>query len=146
MVYSPNPPYEILQNKLLDFPTMQRLRRFARYWDLIANSGNFIDTTPFLWGGPHADSPFHGFLAFADWLHAKAGQTHGIALHRLAEFLLEFLVSQRHMNRSDALAPLRSDYARLGRLDLPEFMRDPDADAKPRARTAAKRQARHLTP
>ncbi len=52
MIYSPQPPYEILQNKLLDFATMQRLRRFARYWDLVANSGNFIETTPLIWTKP----------------------------------------------------------------------------------------------
>src|SRR5262249_8011449 len=34
MVYSSHPPYEILQTRLIDFATMQRLRRFARYWDL----------------------------------------------------------------------------------------------------------------
>ena len=49
MVYSPLPTYEILRNKLIDFPTMQRLRRFARYWDLIGNSGNFVETTPLIW-------------------------------------------------------------------------------------------------
>src|SRR4051812_49399456 len=30
MVYNPNAPYEVLQNRLIDFPTMQRLRRFSR--------------------------------------------------------------------------------------------------------------------
>ena len=49
MAYSPLPTYEILRNKLIDFPTMQRLRRFARYWDLIGNSGNFVETTPLVW-------------------------------------------------------------------------------------------------
>ena len=49
MVYNPHPPYELLQNRLLDFPTMQKLRRFARYWDLIGNSGNFVETTPLTW-------------------------------------------------------------------------------------------------
>jgi radical SAM superfamily enzyme YgiQ (UPF0313 family) len=49
MIYSANPPYEILQNKLIDFATMQRLRRFARYWDIVGNSGNFVETTPLLW-------------------------------------------------------------------------------------------------
>jgi len=51
MVYSPLPTYEILRNKLIDFPAMQRLRRFARYWDLIGNSGNFVETAPFIWAG-----------------------------------------------------------------------------------------------
>ncbi len=61
MVYHPHPPYEILQNKLIDFATMQKLRRFARYWDLVGNSGNFIEATPLIWnpGGKRSvASPF----------------------------------------------------------------------------------------
>jgi radical SAM superfamily enzyme YgiQ (UPF0313 family) len=54
MRYNPHPPYEVLQTRLIDFATMQRLRRFARYWDLVANSGNFVETTPRLWNGPEA--------------------------------------------------------------------------------------------
>ena len=80
MVYSPDPPYEILQNKLIDFFTMQRLRRFARYWDLIANSGNFVEATRLIWSGA---TPFWGFMKFSDWLYAETKQTHGIALARL---------------------------------------------------------------
>jgi radical SAM superfamily enzyme YgiQ (UPF0313 family) len=49
VVYNPHPPYEVLSNKLIDFATMQRLRRFARYWDLVGNSGNFVETTPLIW-------------------------------------------------------------------------------------------------
>jgi radical SAM superfamily enzyme YgiQ (UPF0313 family) len=56
MVYSPLPTYEILRNKLIDFSTMQRLRRFARYWDLIGNSGNFVETTPLIWANSDAQS------------------------------------------------------------------------------------------
>jgi len=50
MVYNPHPPYEILQNRLINFATLQKLRRFARYWDLVGNSGNFVETTPLIWG------------------------------------------------------------------------------------------------
>ena len=49
MVYNSHPPYELLRNRLIDFPTMQKLRRFARYWDLVGNSGNFVETTPLIW-------------------------------------------------------------------------------------------------
>jgi len=49
MVYHPHPPYEILQHRLIGFATMQKLRRFARYWDLVGNSGNFVETTPLIW-------------------------------------------------------------------------------------------------
>ena len=49
MVYSPQPPYEILQNKLLDFASLGRLRRFAKFWDLFGNSGDFTVSLPLLW-------------------------------------------------------------------------------------------------
>src|SRR5580692_2210764 len=91
MVYSPHPPYEILQTKLIDFFTMQQLRRFARYWDLMANSGNFIETTPLLWVD---GSAFQGFMRFSDWLYAQTHQTHGIALSRLRESLAQYLTEQ----------------------------------------------------
>jgi len=88
MVYSPQPPYEILQNKLIDFATMQRLRRFARYWDLIANSGRFTEAAPMIWKDA---SPFWSFLKFSDWLYAETGQTHEIALARLTDLLAQYL-------------------------------------------------------
>jgi hypothetical protein len=72
MIYSPQPPYEILQNKLIDFATMQRLRRFARFWDLLGNSGNFVETTPLLWAD--GASPFAEFLRLSDWLGARLGR------------------------------------------------------------------------
>jgi len=54
MAYNPQPPYEILQTKLIDFATMQKLRRFARYWDMVGNSGNFVETTPLIWDAGRA--------------------------------------------------------------------------------------------
>ena len=80
MVYDPYPPYTILANRDIDFPTMQRLVRFARYWDLVANSGRFTHTTPVLLG----EHPFANFMAFSDWLYANTDATHRIALDRLA--------------------------------------------------------------
>ncbi len=83
MVYAPQPPYEILQNKRIDFATMQKLRRFGRYWDLVANSGRFPEAT-----GLHS---FAAFWEFSDWLYRQVGRTHGIAPARLAELLTEYL-------------------------------------------------------
>ena len=60
MVYNPHPPYEILRNKLIDFATLQKLRRFARYWDLVGNSGNFVETAPLIWSG--GALPFAAFM------------------------------------------------------------------------------------
>lgn len=71
MVYDPYPPYTILANGLIDFATMQRLVRFARYWDLVANSGRFAHTLTVLLG----DAPFANFMAFSDWLYTKLDST-----------------------------------------------------------------------
>ena len=49
MVYSPHAPYEILQTSLIPFGQMQRIQRFARYWDLTVNNGRFIETAPLIW-------------------------------------------------------------------------------------------------
>ena len=74
MQYGAEPPYEILQNSALDFATLQRLRRFARFWDLINNSGNFLTTAPLIWTNNNA--PFVSFLALTDWLYAQLHRTH----------------------------------------------------------------------
>src|SRR2546428_4538461 len=62
MRYQAEPPYEILQTKQIEFATMQKLRRFARYWDLVGNSGNFVETAPLLW--QQSRTPFAAFLAW----------------------------------------------------------------------------------
>jgi hypothetical protein len=92
MIYDPQPPYEILQNRDLDFATMQRLRRFARYWDLVANSGRFVATAPLIWKDK---SPFNEFLAFSDWLYGETRSTHSIALQRLSGLLERYLRERR---------------------------------------------------
>ena len=83
MIYQVEPPYRILKNDLLDFNTVQRISRFARYWDLVANSGRFTNSLPQLLG----HSPFARFLSLSDWLYETTGQTHKIALPRLFRLL-----------------------------------------------------------
>jgi radical SAM superfamily enzyme YgiQ (UPF0313 family) len=167
MVYNPHPPYEILQNKLIDFATMQKLRRFARYWDLVGNSGNFIESTPLIWsgfgvppsGGKKASrpaeagtpntSPFHAFLRFSEWLHPRTGRTDGIALVRLMELLFEFLTTELRLDAKPAAGTLWRDYQRGGRHDKPGFLKDfisTEETAIPLHKTKPdlpKRQARH---
>jgi radical SAM superfamily enzyme YgiQ (UPF0313 family) len=145
MIYNPNPPYEILQNKLIDFATMQRLRRFARYWDLIGNSGNFVSTTPLIW---RDGSAFNSFLLLSEWLHARTGRTDSIALVRLMEMLFEFLTHELHLDAAIVAEKLWSDYQRGGRHDKPSFLKaflPTDALSPQREKLSLpKRQARHL--
>lgn len=146
MVYNSHPPYEILQNKLIDFATMQKLRRFARYWDLVGNSGNFIETTPLIWRG---GSPFAGFLRWSEWLYAETKRTDSIALLRLMELLFEFLTSERGLDAREVAIKLWSDYQRGGRHDRPGFLKDHLPEGAPALKRKSKillpkRQARHL--
>jgi hypothetical protein len=108
---------------------MQRLVRFARYWDLVANSGRFANTIKQLLG----TSPFDSFMAFSDWMYMRTDATHRIALDRLASLVREWLV-ERGMPAGAAAALLASDYA--GRTD------GHGATSKPQA--APERQVRHL--
>ena len=239
--YSAQPPYELLQNRDLDFPLMQRLRRFARYWDLVANSGNFRTSTLLLWSAPvgrdsveparerseaehgtrletghllphpsplplgegatqsaledaqrvgqhdarrkflplpagegrgegerdlqpttpptdnskpetqnpELPSPCRAFLAFSDWLYARLGQRHGIALDALAESLFVYLTTVRGLAPAAVATTLLADFERAGRRERPPFLQ-PYLPALPRQPfptprpTAPKRQAKHL--
>jgi radical SAM superfamily enzyme YgiQ (UPF0313 family) len=119
MIYSEEPPYEILSTKLIDFPTMCRLRRFARYWDLVANSGRFVHSLPLLMEG---GSPFAAFLSLSDWLWETTRQTHGIALVRLFELLHRYGTNQEAADRDRFEKALLQDYQREGRTDKPAFL------------------------
>jgi hypothetical protein len=130
MVYDPYPPYTVLATNLVDFPTMQRLVRFARYWDLVANSGRFANSTRVLLG----EAPFDNFMAFSDWIYTKTDATHRIALEKLAKLVQEWL-QLRGMAREDAAALIASDYA--GKVDAAPVQ-------KPAAAVAPVRQVRHL--
>mgnify|MGYP003340804163 FL=1 len=79
LVFDPAPPYQILATDRIDFSMMQRLVRFARYWDLIANSGRFLALLPVVLG----ETPFAHFLALSDWLYENTDATHRIAPERL---------------------------------------------------------------
>ena len=147
MIYNPHPPYEILQNKLIDFPTIQKLRRFARYWDLVGNSGNFVSTTPLIWS--QNALPFDAFMRFSQWLHQKLRRTDGIALPRLMELLFDFLTREIQIDVSQVAESLWSDYQRGGRSDKPPFLRKflPTDEFAPKRKTKTalpKRQAKHL--
>jgi hypothetical protein len=121
MVYSPLPPYEILQNKQIDFPTMQRLRRFARFWDLVGNSGHFVETTPLLWA--EDGRPFESFLRFSDWLFERVGRQHSIALPRLEELLFCYLVENLRRDTQPVARVMWRDHQRCGKSDVPPFLR-----------------------
>lgn len=139
MVYDPAPPYTVLATSLIDFPSMQRLVRFARYWDLVANSGRFANTVPQLLGV----RPFENFMAFSDWLYTRTDATHRIALEKLAKLVAEWL-QVTGMERAAAAALVASDYA--GSTDGAAKTKEQHKEktAATAAVAAPSRQLRHL--
>ncbi len=143
MQYSPHPPYEILRNKLLSFEQIQRLRRFAKFWDLLANSGRFKRTLPLLW--EDGASAFERFLAFSDWLAERFGRTHSVPLVGLAEALHTFLL--RTLDGAKVGESLAQDWMGDGvrRERLPFLEGRPSSVAAERkGSSGARRQARHV--
>ena len=145
MLYSQHAPYEILSNRLLSFAQIHRLKRMARFWDLVGNSGNFqaslqkmLDLQP---------SAFFEFYRFSEWLFEKENRRHGIALSRLFERVFEYLTDERGEDKAEIATILWSDYTRAGRRDRPAFLRPyelPEPPARSAVeRTVPERQSRH---
>jgi radical SAM superfamily enzyme YgiQ (UPF0313 family) len=144
MVYSPYPPYEILQNDLIPFARMQTMKRLARFWDLVYNSGNFSRTVLLLW--PDGDV-FHGFLDFSTWLYGQTRATWQIGLPRLAELLFRYLVEEKGWEQTEVADSLAADILVIKGRVLPPSIRDhvtqlPD-ERHSLGETLTKRQSRH---
>jgi hypothetical protein len=145
MVYAEHAPYEVLATAAIPFADMQRLRRFARAWDLVGNSGNFVRTAPLLW---RSGSAFEAVMRFGEALHAREGALHGIALDHLAELLLEHLAA-RGCPREVAGAELFADFERTRPGAWPAFLRGFAGASARRSKqpgavsSGAVRQARH---
>jgi radical SAM superfamily enzyme YgiQ (UPF0313 family) len=142
MLFSPDPPYALLANDRIDPATLQRLARFARYWDLVGNSGRFSRTLPLLL----EDAPFERFLTWSDWSYARLGKAHGIATEHLYECLHDWLSTRGTGTaaRDALLADYETSGAR-GRLSFAATRTIPPPSRKAGAATPT-RQARHLKP
>jgi len=119
MVYEPQTPYTILQNSTVDFATMQRIKRFARYWDLVVNSGRFAGGLKLLLGG---GSTFNHFLNFSDWLWQTTGKTHEFAQEKLVDLLHVYLTAARGLDQAEVQAALLADYRASGARGKPQCL------------------------
>lgn len=144
MRFNPDPPYNILSTNLIDFRTFQRLSRFSRYWDLLANSGRYQRTLVLLLG----NRPFQNFYEFSDWLYAITHQTHALAHERMVHLLHRYLTETRSLPENEVAAALIKDYRACGgRSRLPFESTDSTLPApRPKASSGSipKRQSQHL--
>lgn len=151
MAYDPQTPYTILQTSTIDFVTMQRIQRFARYWEMVANSGRFSAGLRLLLGADAAlvASAFGHFLAFSDWLWAHTGKTHEFALEKLVDLLYLHLTTERALPPDVVRAALLADYQASGARGRPASLAQVlGAATQPpspeRESRRAERQQRHV--
>jgi len=151
MVYDPQTPYTILQNSTIDFATLQRIQRFARYWDMVANSGRFMRARMLLLEGTEAlpVAAFDAFLNFSDWLWATTGKTHEFAYEKLVDLLFAYLRTERCLPPAVVRDALLADYQASGARGKPaclaEALQAIAQPLTPAGQARAQRQGRHVS-
>jgi len=76
MSYSEEPPYEVVSTSVLSKEELDRLKNFARFWELIVNRGHFSSFVDRVF--PSDQSVFDRFMVLADSLRARFGRDWGI--------------------------------------------------------------------
>lgn len=150
MVYNPKPPYDLLKNNLISFSQLQSIKRFARFWDIIANSGNFVKTIELLFsenGESGECSPFNEFMTLSQWLFEKIGRTTAISRTKLLELLFEYLMTVKGYESKEAADILVEDCRRVGFREFPECLKKYGLDlrVKPqKLQNGLSRQQKHI--
>jgi hypothetical protein len=118
---------------------MQRVNRFARYWDLIANSGRFKNTLPLIL----RENPFDNFMQLSDCLYQTAASTWNISLRRLFIMLFNSLAVIEDIDEDLLLEKMKMDYQRSGEKTSFESLLD-KGNTVSRIGVANKRQKKML--
>jgi len=137
--YNPEAPYNILTTKDINFMDMQAVNRFARYWDMIGNSGRFINTLPLIL----ADKPFDHFMQLSQAIYQLAGSSWKIALKRLFEMMYTTLTVDFKLNEADVKQVLALDYARSKLKGIPNYELEVAVVKQKKQGVANKRQLSH---
>lgn len=118
LVFNPNPPFSIVSNDQVSFQEVQFMGRFARYWDLIGNSGRFKHTLPLILG----NQPFARFSQLTVSLFEQSGQTHKISLLRLFDLVFDITFEQLNVNFEVLNAVIKQDFSVSGLKSRPKCL------------------------
>jgi len=122
MQYSTTPPYEIMQNKHIDYLEMQKIKRFARYFEMYYNNENFDKIIPFIWK-INPNSRYDSFMQFVDYIWDNYAQTHKISYIRQVKIMFEFLCEKLPSEiKNIAQAMLDDFHKKPGRKDKIDFI------------------------
>jgi tRNA A37 methylthiotransferase MiaB len=123
MVYDEQPPYVIRQTKDLNASTLQRFTRMAKYWDLVANSGRFKTSLPFVLQTTDTQpSAFWSFLHFSDHLWQTTGKSYGLTPEALVDALFDYLTDVQGRSPESVRAVLLQDYLASGARARPKCL------------------------
>ena len=120
MVYSDKPPYDILKNSLLSFDDIQMMKRFARFWDLTYNSGNFKRSLPLLWA---ESTVYEEFQLFSLWIYSQTASTWKISLQRLGELLFTYLSEVKKLDSEQVALEMLEDMMKLKGRAVPSYLK-----------------------
>ena len=124
MVYSDIPPYDILKNSQLSFEDIQIMKRFARFWDLFYNSGNFKRSVKLLWNdGTQAPKVFANFYAFGLWIYEQTDSTWKISLQRQGELLFAYLSEVKNIDAQSIANVMLEDIMKLKGRAVPHYLK-----------------------
>jgi len=120
MRYSDIPPYDILSNDLLSFKQIQKMKRFARFWDLTYNSGNFKRSIILLWKD---DTVYDSFYAFSEWIYSQTNSTWKISLERLSKLLFQYLTDELGREPSEVAKCMIEDLLKIKGRIIPAYLK-----------------------
>jgi len=126
MVYQEHPPFQIISTRTMDYVTLQKMGRFAKFWDLYANSGNFKATWALILTASaelSQTSCFGAFWDFCEYLSTRHSQGHGIALLNLLESAWLYLTQRLEVDPEVAKKALIEDYTGTVKRDVPSFLK-----------------------
>jgi hypothetical protein len=91
MSYSTDPPYEVIETNALSAAELEKIKNFARFWELLVNRNPFPGLTQRLF--PPGETIFDKFMDISDKLLAHFGKNWGIDQNELKRHLRKFLAS-----------------------------------------------------
>ncbi len=141
LVFNPNSPFSIVSSDTVKYQDVQQMNRFARYWDLIGNSGRFKHSLGLLMG----EAPFQQFNLLAKSLFARTNQTHKISLLRLYDFVFDIATEDLSLDVGLIRDAIHQDFVLSGLKSIPKCLNGITAVAhKPKSsQSHASRQSRH---
>lgn len=157
MVYQEHSPFQVLSTKNVDFHSMQKMNRFAKFWDLYANSGQFKNFMSVLKerASQRADkSLFWQMYDLSEFMAQRHPQSYGISLLSQVESALMYMLEVLQIDFAQASEILINDYALNPKRDIPRFLRFPPGtaltttslvSATTKENRMNKRQQRHLS-